>query len=227
MKKISVVICLVFIASQCFCQLGLSGGYKTFYPDGWNIMGADLQAGAPYPLAGWQVGADYWFRLKKRRIEFAPEISFSRFKNEFERGKLEHSVFGFHFNTAVYVFDLSSDCNCPTFSKDGNFFSKGFFIEVSPGAILARNKLEALNSSDSLIKFSESEIVFGGSLGAGIDFGFSDLFTVTPLFRFHFYPNLVWNEGFKDPGLKSDLTQVFLGIRCRLHFKEFAKARFR
>ncbi|MCF8246834.1 MAG: hypothetical protein K9J37_00920 [Saprospiraceae bacterium] len=227
MKKILLSICLAFFASSCFCQLGIVGGYKTFNPNGWNKLGDELQAVAPYPFAGWQVGADYWFRLKKRRIEFSPEISFSRFKADFESGKLDHTVFGFHFNTAVYVFDLASDCNCPTFSKDGNFFSKGFFIEVSPGVILARNKLEALNSADSLIKLSESEIVFGGSLGAGVDFGFSDLFTITPLFRFHYYPNLAWKEGFKDPGLQADLTQVFLGIRCRLHFKEFAKARFR
>ncbi len=227
MKKIFAIAAFVFAASQCFSQLGIVGGYKTFNPDGWNKLENDLQVVKPYPFSGWQAGIEYWFRLKKRRIEFAPELSFSHFQNEFESARLDHSMIGFHFNTDVYVFDLASDCNCPTFSKDGNFFSKGFFLEVSPGVIFARNKLEELNNIDRKINLSEDKLAFGGSVGAGLDFGFSDLFTITPLVRLHYYPNFDWEDGFKDNGLQSDLKQLFLGIRFRLHFKEFAKARFR
>lgn len=227
MKNLSAVIGFVFLTLPCFSQLGLVGGYKTFYPEEWNVLQDEVQAiDKPYPLAGWQAGVDYWFRLKKRRIEFAPEIVFSKFHQDYDGGKLNHSMVGIHFNTEVYILDLASDCNCPTFSKDGNFFSKGFFLEVSPGVILARNELEAINSAGSVINLSEKETAFGGSVGAGLDFGFSDLFTLTPLFRFHYYPNFDWKEGFKDPGLQSDLRQLFFGLRVRLHFKEFAKARY-
>jgi hypothetical protein len=226
--KISIaIIAFVFVASQCFSQLGFVGGYKTFNPDGWNKLENDLQVVAPYPFSGWQVGIDYWFRLKKRRVEFAPELSFSHYQNQLERGKLDHTMVGFHFNTDVFVFDLASDCNCPTFSKDGNLFTKGFFLEVSPGMVFTRNKLDALNLNDVEINLSEDRIAFGGSVGAGLDIGFSDLFTISPIARFHYYPNFDWEEGFNDPGLQSDLKQLFLGLRLRLHFEEFAKARFR
>ena len=226
MKKATFVFLLVFLASQCFCQLGLVGGYKTFNPDGWNDFFEQELNEAPYPMAGWQLGVDYWFRLKKRRIEFAPELSYSRFQRNFDLYKLEHSEVSVHFNTDIYVFDLASDCNCPTFSKDGNFFSKGFFIELAPGAIMASNKLSKDDPLFDSGLVDGNEFAFGGYLGAGLDLGFSDLFTITPLFRIHYYPDLNWDFDLSPANLDSDLKQLFLGLKLRLHFKEFAKARY-
>ncbi|MBI1223903.1 MAG: hypothetical protein GC192_01585 [Bacteroidetes bacterium] len=227
MKKLLVFTLFSFFVSQSFCQLGLIAGYKTFNPEDWNVLANDFQSPSPYPIAGWQAGVDYWFRLKKRRIEFTPELSFSRFKKEFENGQLDHSIIGFHFNTDVYIFDLASDCNCPTFSKDGNFFSKGFFLELSPGVILARNHLQLRNDiKQTDEELTEDIFALGGSVGAGLDIGVSDLFTITPLVRLHYYPNLEWKNDLRESNLQSYLKQLFLGIRFRMHFKEFANARF-
>ncbi len=225
MKRVTLVLLLAFFASQCFCQIGLSGGYKTFNPAGWNEGFFTELNENPYPMGGWQVGLDYWFRLKKRRIEFSPELSFSKYQTNFEENKLSHKVIGFHFNTDIYVFDLASDCNCPTFSKDGNFFSKGFFVEIAPGAIMSSNKF---SQGDPRFESNRGEeLAFGGYAGVGLDLGFSDLFTITPIFRFHYYPNINWDFELTPAGLDSDLNQVFLGLRMRLHFKEFANARYR
>lgn len=224
MKKLLLALGLVFFASQSFCQLSLVGGYKTFNPDGWNDEFIALLNHEPYPMAGWQVGLNYWFRLRKRRIEFAPELSYARFQMNFETGILEHAAIGFHFNTDFYVFDLAGDCNCPTFSKDGNFFSKGFFVELSPGVTVVSNQVQ---STGTIAENTEgTDVAFGGAVGAGLDLGFSDLFTITPLVRLHYYPDFDWDYDLNPANMQTDLKQLFLGLRFRLHFKEFGNTRF-
>ena len=226
MKNLFTIAAFFLLASSCIAQLGFVGGYKTFNPSGWNdSFQADLNQ-EPYPIGGWHAGVDYWFRLKKRRIEFMPEASFSRFEEQFGTRSQDHVQFGFHFNTAIYLFDLASDCNCPTFSKDGNFFGKGFFLELSPGLVYLQNRLE--DESPLFDGFEGEELAVGGSIGAGLDLGVSKLMTMTPLARFYFYPKTDWDSDLQPANFSSsDLKQLFLGIRLRLHFKEFAKARYR
>ncbi|MBI5913880.1 MAG: hypothetical protein HY842_00755 [Bacteroidetes bacterium] len=218
MKKTAVFLLFFALASQCFSQVGIVGGYKTFHADGWNDLFAAGLNDTPYPMPGWQIGVDYWFRLKKRRIEFAPEASVAFFKKTFQEGKVEHRQAGLHFNTDVYIFDLAGDCNCPTFSKDGNVFGKGFFLEVSPGVVFLSNKNTTYDDPGTAEEFA-----FGGSVGAGLDLGFSNVFTITPIARYHYYPNLTWYEALTTESLTTDLTQLFLGLRFRVHFKEINK----
>ncbi|MCU0347532.1 MAG: autotransporter outer membrane beta-barrel domain-containing protein [Saprospiraceae bacterium] len=224
MKNILVAFLLLFFASQTTAQVGIIGGFKNFDPRDWEDLELDFLE-KPYPMSGFHAGLDYWFRLKKRRIEFAPELSFSKFSFENETGKLNHAQAALFFNTAFYVFDLKSDCNCPTFSKDGNLFSKGFFLEIAPGFSLIKNETEQERDFETF-KNEESNLSFGGSLGAGIDFGFSDIFTLTPIARFYHNPTFKWgilNEEYSP----TQLNQLFIGLRLRLHFKEIAKSRYR
>ncbi len=225
LNRLVCISFLLLLASQCLAQIGLVAGYKTFNPAAWNTQFEATLNETPYAMPGWQVGLDYWFRLKKRRIEFAPEVSVARFQGAFDQGTLEHLQAGLHFNTDIYVLDLAGDCNCPTFSKDGNFFSKGFFVELGPGVVFVRNKIQDSNPISGMM--NGDEFAAGGSIGAGLDLGFSDLFTLTPIARFHYYPGLDWNYSLTSAGLHADLKQLFLGLRLRLHFKEFAKARYR
>ncbi len=216
----------LLIASQCAAQLGFNAGYKTFNAPNWEEWVELSLNESPYPNAGWQVGVDYWFRLKKRRIEFMPEISFSNYKHSFTGGEMKMKQFGLHFNTAVYIFDLASDCNCPTFSKDGNVLGKGFFLELSPGLTFLSHDF----SDNSVLGayYPGKSLGFGGSLGAGLDLGFSDLFTITPLARFYYYPSLNAVDDLQPAGVEpTELTQIFVGLRFRLHFKEMDKARYR
>lgn len=225
MKNLTIIAFLL-LGSSCMAQLGFVGGYKTLNPSGWNeSFQADLNE-EPYPMSGWHIGVDYWFRLKKRRIEFMPETSFAKFEEQFGTRSQAHTQVGFHFYTAFYLFDMASDCNCPTFSKDGNLFGKGFFLEVSPGLVYLKNSLE--DESPLLEKFEGEEFAFGGSIGAGLDIGVSKLITLTPLARYNFYLNTDWDYDLQPASFSStDLKQLFFGIRLRLHFKEFAKARYR
>ncbi len=226
MKSILSFFIGLFLAGHCLGQIGLMAGYKTFSAPKWEESFGTLLNESPYPSAGWQVGMDYWFRLKKRRIEFTPEVSFANFKQSFSGGEMAMRQFGFHFNTAVYLFDLASDCNCPTFSKDGNVLGKGFFLEVSPGITYLSNEFAGETTVGPY--YPEKSMAFGGSIGAGLDIGFSDLFTVTPLARFYFYPSTNSLDNLQPEGIEeTEVKQIFAGLRFRFHFKEMAKARYR
>ncbi len=229
MKNIIAFILCIFMGFQANAQFGLVAGYKTFNAPGINDYYQSTSNFSPYPITGWQAGIDYWFRLKKRRIEFAPEITYSQFNQSSQDGNISLRQFGLHFNTDVYIFDLASDCNCPTFSKDGNLFSKGFFLEVSPGVVLMNNKME---KESTLVPFNafynKNSWAAGGSVGAGLDLGFSDLFTITPLARFYYYPRIYYLADLQFASTpESSLQQLFLGLRLRFHFKEVAKYRYR
>lgn len=225
MKKLLLLLCIGILALPVYSQIGIIGGWKDFNADGWNAMSQQDLGVDAYPMSGWQVGVDYWFRLKKRRIEFSPEVSFANFQSDFEAGSIEHRQGTFQFNTDIYLFDLASDCHCPTFSKSGNFFSKGFFVELSPGATLLSNRLNTIAPVEHTMEGTSFR--FGGSVGAGLDLAFSDLFTITPLFRYYFYPKTGWDNEIVLANSQVTLKQVFLGLRLRLHLKEFANARYR
>ncbi|MBK8563799.1 MAG: hypothetical protein IPN76_10775 [Saprospiraceae bacterium] len=154
-----------------------------------------------------------------------PEISFASFKHSFSEGEMNLKQLGLHFNTAIYIFDLASDCNCPTFSKDGNTFGKGFFLEVSPGVSFLSNRFAG--EAGLLPYYPKNSVALGGSLGAGLDIGLTDLFDY-PLARFFHYPSLKSIDELRPAGVEeTSLSQLFIGLRFRIHFKEMAKARYR
>ena len=128
-------ILVLFLAIPCIlsAQFGVHATYQT----------AEQVSQFPsndFPISGFAFGADYTFRLAQKRVEFFPELNYSFTETTSPvidtRGSqvtLEDKAFGFYFNTNVYIFDFEGDCDCPVFSKDGNFLKKGFFLQLSPG----------------------------------------------------------------------------------------------
>ena len=152
-----------------------------------------------------------------------PEIAYGKYEqttNDFNR---EHDFASFHFNTNIYLFDLAEDCDCPVWSKEGNFIQKGFFIQLSPGVTRMTNSLGSdLQNSD------EKEIYPELGVGAGIDFGVSDFFTITPMVKFFFSPNAKWDNiglpgGIGAINLEGTNRQFFAGIRLGFRFDEISR----
>ena len=113
-----------------------------------------------------EVAVHYWFRLAKQRVEFQPTVYYAR---QLSDGPLAANEFGLQFKTNVYLFDLGTDCNCPTFGKQGPQVQKGLFLQLSPG--VAFHQFEGQDRS--------TLFTVGG--GVGIDFGISNLLTLTPI----------------------------------------------
>ncbi len=190
MKSI-LVLCLLMTSLHIFAQFGIRAGYgSTSYKDweGFAYRRIDVNK-ASFLNSGINVGLDYWFRLKKRRIEFMPELGYTQFASSSVDGyKYSLSSFNAYFNVHVYVLDLAEDCNCPTFSKQGNTIKKGFFIHAAP---LLRYYNQKADGNPSI---SSNATGIGIRAGVGIDIGLSDFFTLTPMVAYETTGKSNWND---------------------------------
>jgi len=231
MKKLSLFLVLLFFFQILNAQFGISAGYKPITAKNWervigehpsNLSGNESNESF---ANGIHLGVDYWFRLKNYRVEFVPELSFSRFTRIYTLGEGKEDFFnaqflGLHFNTNFYILDLKGDCDCPTFSKEGNSLEKGFFIQLAPGVDYIFNSYKTDGNSQKA-----NDIVPSVGIGIGIDFGLNDLLTVTPMVKIHHYFNAEWeglNTIYEPTKLISEdlntnnVTQLFAGLRIGL-----------
>lgn len=147
----------------------------------------------------YEIGVNYWLRLKNKRVEFYPEIAYSLGVEEtFELpGAFVNSavnVWSLNLNTRIYPFDFNGDCDCPTWSKQGDFLQKGFFISINPflDYDTFNSDIEAFESS-----VKTSLVSYGIGLGVGTDIGVNDLLTISPFFQFNYTPSYS-GEAFTD-----------------------------
>jgi len=195
MRRVTLFLsfCCFFglLSQKTTAQMGINLGYQINEADGWRIS----ESSNPAVANGYKVGLDYWFRLKNKRIEFTPELSYAFYESAPLPETYDYRIefFSFQFNTNFYLLDLLNDCNCPTFSKQNDFFKKGFFIRVAPGVTGLR--LHHNDPDINTTAFYDKDLghlqpMIG--LGLGLDIGLSDLITISPILTANYIPNLKW-----------------------------------
>ncbi|MDF1697919.1 MAG: hypothetical protein P1U56_18880 [Saprospiraceae bacterium] len=191
LRKLFVFI-LLFSTVEAMGQFGLRAKYNLNTFSEWDdyidqFYSSDVDKIFPSNL---ELGVDYWFRLKNHRIEFMPEIAMGlKTSSVLPQTNAEASIsyFALNFNTQVYLFDLTGDCDCPTFSKQGPSLNKGFFLSITPGLLYNTKEVE-LESTDPSLSASQVNLRLG--IGAGYDIGISDLFTITPSISYNMTPSV-------------------------------------
>jgi hypothetical protein len=164
---------------------------------------------------GFQASLEYGFRLKQKRLEFHPGLGYRITLNRSSAEGYFHSL-DMDLNTSVYPFDFAGDCHCPTFSKEGKLFKKGFFLEVSPGlSFQSLQRLKAIpdGTLPEPIKSSNVVLKIGGSVG--LDIGITEEFTLTPMFSLTTLSADTWDGLRQDgsPGALKDFSYLGAGIR--------------
>ena len=202
MKHILTTFIILLASQSIFAQFGI------------NILTApnaiaDLKEPDPQlPImidAGteFQIGIDYWFRHKRKRIEFHPEIYYGQSsKNDFKI-----TAYGFRFQTNVYPFDFPEDCDCPTFGKENDFFQAGFFLSIAPG-IRAQSWDNGSFPDNTAIQEADA-VIPTFMIGAGLDIGISNLLTLTPVIQYEFSGNY-------DVGISPDHILLVLNQKQKL-----------
>ena len=214
-----ILLAVLFLPSKTEAQFGITAGYQVNQVDSWivSVDGTETEING----SGISLGLDYWFRLKNQRIEFLPELNYSLFRSAPLSNNEDISVdfISFYFNTNIYLLDLLNDCNCPTFSKQNDFFKKGFFIQISPGLTLPNFYYSADQSNQA------GTIVANIGLGLGLDIGLTDLITISPIIKARYQPTVEWNATFPassspdDPNpsaileAEANILQYFAGLR--------------
>lgn len=186
MRFLYTLILLTGLALSADAQFGVTTRYQFNTNKIWNDIYNDAVGGNTKIMSsGLEYGLNYWFRLKNQRIEFLPEIFYSRVSDNNFIGsqpliKATRDNLGFALNTQIYPLDFNNDCNCPTFSKTGSFFTKGFYWLVSPGVSLSKTttvyRLNGTSTGDN----PDNYLALRLGLGAGLDFGIIDVLTLSP-----------------------------------------------
>ena len=228
--KIIYIVLLSLFTLPLFGQAGISTSYQNVNPKLWKSWTGQQNLFDD----SYEFGIDYWFRLKNYRVEFTPQVYHYRWSTETPNyvGYRLRST-GFAANTNLYIFDFIGDCDCPTFSKDGTFISKGFHLSLAP--VVEYLSLE--NFTDIAGEGTEDKmVVYGIKVGAGLDIGINDLLTLTPFVRYKYMPSVDW-EGLAAINIDenaeyetANLGFLQFGVRLGLrpdYVREQNKYRFR
>lgn len=248
MKSSLLLFFGLFLSFHSTAQLGISAGANIINAPEWEQVVQEKYNSSS--LNGFSTslyfGLDYWFRLKNKRIEFTPELAFSQFRmsNTFQNNTSTNTeidqlqYYSLFLNTNFYIFDFAGDCNCPTFSKDGDVFKKGLFIRLAPGFNFLNSSIEhSEKPAATSNRVSDGTFLFSVRAGVGIDIGVSDFFTITPLVMGTYSLPYNW-LGIGDPkesfvgtpelmGTEDNALQIFAGIRLGFRFDELNKYGYR
>jgi len=148
--------------------------------------------------------------------------SFEASYNESSTADFKLNSFNFNLPVHFYFLDLNSDCDCPTFSKQSDFLSKGLYFFINPGVSLNRQTI-SINAEPST-DYDYQYLSYRLGVGLGYDVGLSDLLTITPFVSYNYgfaYDSSPMNS-FSEiicPSCNilnienSTLTQIQLGVR--------------
>lgn len=201
-------------------QIGLRVYYNSNQYGGWNEFFQSIPSPGTNPRSVENVFStsidftiDYWMRLPDKRIEFFPYINFHQATSSLELNSSELGLrqIGAGLVAHIYLLDLIGDCDCPTFSKQGTFMKKGFFLLAGLGADYST---KAVNGN-----YVDGNIDANFQVGLGLDIGVNDILTITPLLRYKYYPDISWHEmaplfGVDINNVDTSAGQLGLGIRA-------------
>lgn len=168
-----------------FCakgQIEYTLSLRSFDSDGLALAFPNFESENDMPGLGAQLNVSYLFPLQQINLKAGPELGFGHYQRDYEASvKSSHSNLSFNLTAVIYPFDLSGKCNCPTFSKNGDAFTKGFFLQFSPGFWLQRNHYKLENTTQ--VSPGHTWLLGGG---IGLELGLSEHLTISPtLSYFH------------------------------------------
>jgi len=171
-----------------------------------------------------EYAVDYWFKPGKRRAEYSLEGKFLRTSTDQispggNQRKYNLSGFGIGVKGNYYILDFGSDCQCPTFSKEGNLVKKGLFLQLNGGLTYFRKEAEFFANP------KDNSVGLNVGFGVGLDIGVSDMLTITPVVNYVLYPLVSWDRyglqhGILDqtnPNSTTKINMLQLGVRIGLH----------
>lgn len=168
---------------------------------------------------GAHASIEYNFRLKEKRLEFRPGLGYRfTFNSDLPNGHFK--AYDLDFGVAIYPFDFGGDCDCPTFSKEGNLMKKGFFLEIVPGL-----SYQNYYKSDSPATDKNFLWKVGGA--AGLDIGISDRFTLTPMISATMLADADWENLGSDASTVNVDDFIYYAAGLRFTYNQDDKKRRR
>lgn len=141
------------------------------------LIGENDTPPVPVLKSAWSAGLVYTIRQSGIRWEWIPGLFYLQTTGSADGDRVQGTGLMAGLDTRVYPMDLYGDCLCPTFSRKGALFQKGFFWEGGAGAWFLNQNLG--NAKDQTLSFYIRA-------GMGLDIGVSRRFTITPGLRLQY-----------------------------------------
>ena len=234
MKKLILTPILALFLIGCLsAQIGIFASISNPRANKWDAL--IEQNGGEFLKSSYNVGINHSIPIPNFGMRILPELNYATYEAEWNDTNntsstpinLELSVFTFLINSNIYLFNLEGDCDCPTWGKDGNFFEKGFHLEVGPGLSYFKHVGERGNP-DSGDELSNTNVRLVVNVGLGLDIGLTKKITVTPFARMRWNSPSEWENlesivnDLTKPEVEevsSDFIQREIGIKIGYRYK--------
>lgn len=184
MTKTYLTTILLFFCLSAWAQFGVSGGYAM--NAGSDIKYYFKSQTIELPGNGLNFGLDYRIRFKKVRIESYPTLAYNRLNTG---DNFYSNLISFSIDNHFYLFDLDGDCDCPTWSRNGELFNKGFYLVLSPALVYAQ-LAQDIPEGERLMPLNST--IYNIGVGAGLDIGLTEQLTITPEVMFRYFSDVEW-----------------------------------
>ena len=243
MRPIVLILSIILGFQIAQAQFGVRMKYGSLSPESLPVM-TEVYEWAQQPgfrdqrsLTAIEVGLEYWWKPMERRLEIMPELIYGWHETltpDLSQGSpisSESYNASILINVRAYPMDFNSDCDCPTFSKDGNFFTKGFYVELGPGVHYTKH--EALTPTIQVPVHNSSNTSWRVHAGVGLDIGLSNLITLNPFFSYNWIGKddrvqiASQLDPRVDPIYEAGATASFVGLRVafRPDYKPYGRRR--
>lgn len=236
MRQIVLIVFIVLGFQLTQAQFGVRMKYGSLSPESLPVMIELYEWPDQRSLTAFEIGLEYWWKPMERRLEIMPELAYGWHETLQAVSTAAFSSASSYsasvlVNVRAYPMDFNSDCDCPTFSKDGNFFTKGFYVELGPG--IHYTKHEGINPQMPLIDQSSSNTSWRVHAGVGLDIGLSNLITLNPFFSYNWIGKddrvqiASRVDPTADPIYEAGATASFVGLRVafRPDYKPYGRRR--
>ena len=169
-----------------------------------------------------KVALNRWFRLKNYRLEFLPGVGFSFAQKNPSGNGLDLNSTHLYLQVPVLIYPLSfkDDCNCPTFSKQGNTIKKGLHFFINPTVQYGFHRYSSSEQKETLRQWST-----GIGAGVGLDLALNKTWTLTPSLGVQqSFGEELWRYWSDDSVTKFRTSEIMVGIR--MHYRHKAKQRY-
>jgi hypothetical protein len=195
MRYTFLLFLLMISALSAQAQLGIGGAYLTSSAQHWELRnsGASNPSLQP-PGTGYSVGLDYQFRLKKVRIEFAPELNYSHWSTPLTNG-LETTKQLVQLLLQCARLSLRSErrLQLPHLFKTRQYLPKGLVYSLVAGHHTNESfHFRRLGRRCSLRYEDQYTVPSKRRVAIGLDLGISELLTVTPHAGWRYFPKTDW-----------------------------------
>lgn len=188
----------ILCSGRLFSQVGLEFTYHRQHLKDWNeVLKSYYHNENSIFFDNYGAGVYYWFRVPNYRIEFTPGLTYSYSKSissyqEIENTYSSHTA-GIEADVNIYPFEFEKrtyERDCPSFSNRGEWFSKGFFFQVSPGINYSFYDMNGTS-------LKETNLFGKFDFGAGLDIKISHSIIMAPIIKYGMNLGKNW-EGFSE-----------------------------